>query len=218
MSATPISSSDTFDLSHILHIKPIKRGKRAERFIFPEIREQRGTPFELCNDEERFVVDLLGDSRSGLRKHNLWLYRTDQKKRAGDFVVIDTSGPTRTRNGVPTPLWDVFVLDLKMGAPLQLGGQGAGIQLLNWSRAARVAYLNAGFRCGVAPDDPRLRRRWRALCEPRSVWRLVGDRAELVAFFRNLPLLRSTLRRTGCPRSAILPLHRHLAQCSAPSF
>jgi len=75
-------------------------------------------PWRLSSREKRFAVALL------TRRTNLWLFRTDQKRRAGDFVVVDMSSPDPVRRRV-------WVVDLKCGAELKVGGGGAGMQLLN---------------------------------------------------------------------------------------
>ena len=76
-------------------------------------------PWMLSSREARFARSLLTGSRT-----NLWLFRTDQKRRAGDFAVLDLSSPDPA-------LRTLWVMDLKCGAPLTAGGGGAGNQLQN---------------------------------------------------------------------------------------
>jgi hypothetical protein len=97
------------------------------------------------NDEKPFVRELLR------RKRNLWAFRCDQRRFAGDFVVVDMSEPRPGRR------W-VVVLDLKMGAPLVLGGGGAGVQLMHAQLAveavaAREGILTPGARYELATGD-----------------------------------------------------------------
>jgi hypothetical protein len=94
--------------------------------------------YALKSDEKPFVRELLS------RKRNLWVFRCDQRRFAGDFVVVDMSDPRPARR-------QVVVLDLKMGAPLVLGGGGAGVQLTH----AQLAVEGVAARQGVlAPGTP----------------------------------------------------------------
>ncbi|WP_224362777.1 hypothetical protein [Hyalangium versicolor] len=94
--------------------------------------------YALKSDEKPFVRELLG------RKRNLWAFRCDQRRFAGDFVVVDMSEPRPARRYV-------LVLDLKMGAPLVLGGGGAGVQLTQ----AQLAVEAVAARLGViSPGTP----------------------------------------------------------------
>ncbi len=94
--------------------------------------------YALKSDEKPFVRELLG------RKRNLWAFRCDQRRFAGDFVVVDMSEPRPARR------W-VLVLDLKMGAPLVLGGGGAGIQLTQAPLAVEAVAARQGL---IAPSTP----------------------------------------------------------------
>jgi hypothetical protein len=78
--------------------------------------------FELKNDERAFARELLR------RKSNYWLFRSNQRHACGDFVVVDVSSPLPDRRRA-------FVVDLKQGAPVRVGGGGAGVQLRNAGRA-----------------------------------------------------------------------------------
>lgn len=78
--------------------------------------------FELKNDERQFARELLR------RKSNYWLFRSNQRLACGDFVVVDVSSPAPARRRA-------FVIDLKQGAPIRVGGGGAGVQLRNAERA-----------------------------------------------------------------------------------
>ncbi|AKQ65041.1 hypothetical protein A176_001953 [Myxococcus hansupus] len=94
--------------------------------------------YALKSDEKPFVKELLG------RKRNLWVFRCDQRRFAGDFVVVNMAEPRLTRRAV-------VVLDLKMGAPLVIGGGGAGMQLTH----AQDAVHGVASRPGViSPDAP----------------------------------------------------------------
>jgi hypothetical protein len=85
--------------------------------------------YRLSPDEVRFAR-LLGE-----RHANLWLYRTHQQRRAGDFAVVDVSSPLPdTRR--------LFVVEVKLGAPVT-DGRGAGNQLTA-AHTVRTALSTAG--------------------------------------------------------------------------
>ncbi|AGC41771.1 hypothetical protein MYSTI_00420 [Myxococcus stipitatus DSM 14675] len=101
--------------------------------------------YAMKSDEKPFVRELLG------RKRNLWVFRCDQRRFAGDFVVVDMAEPRPARR-------QVVVLDLKMGAPLVLGGGGAGVQLTHAQDAvdgvaARPGVIAAGLPFILATGD-----------------------------------------------------------------
>lgn len=92
--------------------------------------------FRFKNDERPFALRLLA------RKPNLWVFRTNQLSSCGDFVVVDMSSPDPS-------IRDVWVLDLKQGAPLRWGGGGAGDQLRN----VGLALADLAERFQVVPND-----------------------------------------------------------------
>lgn len=93
--------------------------------------------FELRRREVRFVRCLL-DAHP-----RFWIWRTDQRQRAGDFALVDMSSPDPARRR----LW---IVDLKLGTEPKLGGGGAGNQLTNHGQA--VAELaSAGVVVRVQP-------------------------------------------------------------------
>ena len=101
--------------------------------------------YALKSDEKPFLKELLR------RKRNMWAFRCDQRRFAGDFVVVDMSEPRPERR------W-VGVLDLKLGAPLVLGGGGAGVQLTQAQLAvegvaARQGILSPSARYALATGD-----------------------------------------------------------------
>lgn len=108
--------------------------------------------FEMRTQERAFARSLLA------RKRNLWLFRCNQRCFCGDFAVVDMS----SQNPAARP---VFVVELKMGAPLQVGVK-PGTQLGNW-RAA-VAYMAERYAV-VTEDCP--------------VELIVGNGAEVFTFF-----------------------------------
>ena len=202
-----------FGSEHLEELRPRKLSDAAgqERFQLSAIRELRGSLFELCRDEVKFVLELLdGKTRPALRKHNLWVFRSHQAMFAGDFVVVDISGPRRWVRDLCFPDWDVFVLDLKQRAPLRLGGGGAGFQLVRAEEAARVALRVAAER--LLPQAARAGPSWMRALRPHHVWRLVGDRAELLEFFRLLRHLRRVHRRTRKDEDAVLRAFRRLSR------
>lgn len=91
----------------------------------PDVRGQTAT-WRLSSREWAFARALL------LQHTRLWLWRTDPKARAGDFLVLDMSEPRPHAR-------QAWVIDLKCLAPVKLGGGGAGISLIHADRA--VDYL-----------------------------------------------------------------------------
>ncbi len=90
--------------------------------------------FELTSAEWQFVHALT-------RHPRFWMYRSNQRRFCGDFVVVDMSA----RYPSDRPVW---VIDLKREGRLCLSGGGAGVQLRN--RQLAVAEL---ARRGVAGED-----------------------------------------------------------------
>lgn len=80
--------------------------------------------FRLTPREERFARRLI------TRCPQWWVWRTHQRRFAGDFVLVDMSCPVPAHR-------IVWVVDLKLGAPLRLGGGGCGVQLRNAPDAAQ---------------------------------------------------------------------------------
>ena len=64
----------------------------------------------------------------------------------GDFLVVDMSSPDHKRRRA-------FVMELKSGAPLRLGGGGAGVQLRNAGKAVRDVALASGVLDAEAPYE-----------------------------------------------------------------
>ena len=87
--------------------------------------------FRFKNDERRFARQLVR------RKSNYWVFRSNQQGFCGDFVVVDMSSPDPERRAV-------YVLDLKLGAPLKVGGGGAGVQFRNAARAVEAVARRTG--------------------------------------------------------------------------
>jgi hypothetical protein len=81
--------------------------------------------FAFKSDERHFARELLR------RKSNLWVFRSNQRLACGDFVIVDVSSPTPARRRA-------YVIDLKQGAPIRLGGGGAGVQLRNADHIIRA--------------------------------------------------------------------------------
>jgi len=97
-----------------------------QRSIGPIVRAALGTrasrelvmAFEFGSDERGFCL------RLAIRKTNLWLFRSNQRRFCGDFVVVDMSCPVPEARRVR-------VIDLKRSRPLRLGGGGAGMAFRN---------------------------------------------------------------------------------------
>lgn len=85
--------------------------------------------YRLSPDEIRFARGL------GERHPNLWLYRTHQQRRMGDFAVVDVSSPDVT-------LRRLWVVEVKLNAPVT-DGKGAGNQLTQ-AHAVRPDLVDAG--------------------------------------------------------------------------
>jgi len=92
--------------------------------------------FAFKNDEQGFARALLA------RRTEIWLFRANQRAFCGDFLLVDMSSPATSRRYA-------FVLELKLGAPLRVGG--GGVQLRNAGRAVRDLSRMQG-RLG---DEPR---------------------------------------------------------------
>jgi hypothetical protein len=90
------------------------------------------------NDEGLFARELL------TRATQMWLFRSNQRRFCGDFVVVDMSSPIAESRRA-------WVIDLKRGAPLKLGGGGAGVQLVN----APTVLAEIAHRTGVLSGSPR---------------------------------------------------------------
>lgn len=120
--------------------------------------EQR---FRFKNDESDFVLSLLR------KKKNFWLYRCDQQRFCGDFVLVDMSGTS-------PPQRHAYVIDLKSGADVKFGGGGASNQLVNANKVIESLIVE-----GI-------------LCEESQVSLVTGDRRKLLChlFPTSFSLLR----------------------------
>jgi hypothetical protein len=87
--------------------------------------------FELTPGERAFTLEL------ARRKTNLWLFRSNQRRFCGDFVVIDMSSAQPAQRSV-------WVIDLKMNRPLKLGGGGAGVAFRNADAAVGEIATSTG--------------------------------------------------------------------------
>ncbi len=106
------------------------------------------------NDEALFARELL------TRATQMWLFRSNQRRFCGDFVVVDMSAPSAESRRA-------WVIDLKRGARLRLGGGGAGVQLVN----APTALAEIAHRTGVLAPSPRAER---VVGDRRAVLRHLG--------------------------------------------
>ena len=93
--------------------------------------------FSLRRRERAFARELLA------KRTQLWLYRCDQHRFCGDFVVVDRSAAA----GAPMRCW---AIELKSSARLRIGR--LGIQLANCGEAANdvAAQLAVPVRLPVA--------------------------------------------------------------------
>lgn len=99
--------------------------------------------FELHAPEREFVKTLLA------RRTNLWLFRTNQKLACGDLIAVDMSAPDAADR-------DAYVIELKTGEPLAIGG--ARLQLARYREAlaeiaALTAAVTAATRCELVYGD-----------------------------------------------------------------
>lgn len=88
--------------------------------------------FELRRPEQRFALALLR------RRTNLWLFRCDQRRFCGDFVVVDMSSPWPDRRRV-------HVVELKQNEKLVVDERGDSVQLINHPRAVDHVALSTGI-------------------------------------------------------------------------
>lgn len=103
--------------------------------------------FALHEDERAFAFLLLS------HQPHYWLFRSNQRRFCGDFIVVDMSSPLKEGRRV-------FVLDLKQNTNLKVGGGGAGVQFRHAGRAVRtIARLtgellrDAAFEKAVGDKD-----------------------------------------------------------------
>ena len=108
--------------------------------------------FAFKSVEREFAMELL------LQKRNYWVFRCNQQRFCGDFIVVDMSCPILEKR-------KVFVIDLKENAALKVGGGGAGIQFKNAKRAVSRIACGTG---ALLPDAP--------------FEKLVGDKDRLLAY------------------------------------
>ncbi|MCB9598169.1 MAG: hypothetical protein H6719_35980 [Sandaracinaceae bacterium] len=133
---------------HVLTLRlPLRAVLRADGFV-RSLRAVRRDPsaklvqaFAFKNDERPFA-------RRVLEVHSrIWLFRCNQHAFAGDFVAVDMS----SRDPAARKAWG---LDLKQGAPIKLGGGGAGTAFLRLSAAIREIATLHGV---LTPDHPVVR-------------------------------------------------------------
>jgi hypothetical protein len=106
----------------------------------PRVSRHLIAAFEFKSDELPFVRHLLA------RKSNLWAFRSNQKGFCGDFVVVDMSAACPRRRAT-------WVIDLKLGAPLKLGGGGAGVSFQNAPGAVAEIARRTGALSAEAPVE-----------------------------------------------------------------
>lgn len=135
--------------------------ERRDALIDLIVRTLRPAPSEagFAVQSFAFKADEYDFARALLRrKTELRLFRSNQRGFCGDFVIVDLSSPSPARRRA-------FVLDLKQGAKLRIGGGGAGVQLRNADRVIRDVAAT-----GVLAADPRYEL-------------LTGAAAEVLRFF-----------------------------------
>ena len=110
--------------------------------------------FELGGPEQRFTLALLR------RRTNLWVFRCDQRRFCGDFIVVDMSDPRPDRRRV-------YCVELKQNVSLMLDARGDSVQLVNHAQAVDHIARSAEIIAEGAP--------------PRLVY---GDPDEVLRHFR----------------------------------
>jgi hypothetical protein len=93
--------------------------------------------FEMASHERGFVKTVLE------RRSNLWLFRTNQRMAAGDFIAVDMSPPLAIDR-------TARVIELKTGARLVLGG--SRLQCAE-HRAAVDEIVEAGIVDAASPVE-----------------------------------------------------------------
>ncbi|WP_438016836.1 hypothetical protein WMF18_39570 [Sorangium sp. So ce315] len=80
--------------------------------------------FAFKADEDRFARGLMD------RRTELWLFRSNQRAYCGDFLAVDMSSPWPARRRS-------YVIELKRGMPVRVGGGAVGLQLRNAASAVQ---------------------------------------------------------------------------------
>jgi RHS repeat-associated protein len=102
------------DLTHLGNVVPMfSLARRVKLGAYNKSKQISGREFKMSPDELVFSEGVL------VSKPNLHVYRVNQNALAGDFIVVDMSNPQKLTG---------FVIDVKKGAQLKVGGGGAGNQ------------------------------------------------------------------------------------------
>ena len=88
--------------------------------------------FAFKADEHAFARELLS------RRTEIWLFRANQRAFCGDFLAVDMSNPRRARRRA-------YVIELKRGMPVRIGGGAVGLQLQNADRAVKALARERGL-------------------------------------------------------------------------
>ncbi len=126
---------------------PLRAVLRADGFV-RRLRAVHSAPAAKLVLAFAFKNDELPFARRVLATHSrIWLFRCNQHAFAGDFVAVDmSSADVGARRA--------WALDLKRGAPVRLGGGGAGNAFVRLSAAvAEIARVH-GI---LTPDHPVVR-------------------------------------------------------------
>ncbi|MDI3283863.1 hypothetical protein [Polyangium sp. 15x6] len=94
--------------------------------------------FAFKADEHAFARELLS------RRTELWLFRANQRAFCGDFLAVDMSSPRRAERRA-------YVIELKRGMPMRIGGGAVGLQLQNATVAVRALARERGLLGDEAP-------------------------------------------------------------------
>ena len=120
---------ERFSIHELLAAGPARSGGEAYRML-----EQ----FEVSGPERRFVRSLLR------AKTNLWLFRCNQRRFCGDFIVVDMSSATALQRR------RVYVIELKANEPIKRAG---GVQLARWRDAIdEIAAYHGIIEAAVEPE------------------------------------------------------------------
>ncbi|WP_437541228.1 hypothetical protein WMF39_26650 [Sorangium sp. So ce1504] len=109
--------------------------------------------FAFKADEDEFARELMR------RRTELWLFRSNQRASCGDFLAVDMSSPWAARRRS-------YVIELKRGMPVRIGGGAVGVQLQKAASAVQ-ALAQKGDVLGVEG----------------AYVTVAGDGAEIIAMF-----------------------------------
>ncbi len=109
--------------------------------------------FALKTHEKTFALTLLR------KKRNLWLFRANQRKACGDFLIVDMSAKSKLNR-------QTYVIELKLRVPLIISSSKVNIQFTAYQEAIQEISSTTGI---INPD-----------CQPDLLY---GDNQEVIEYF-----------------------------------